>query len=119
MAMLGMVASGELTERILEAPEEMTSKDLTEVMKISLDRGGYAPITKSETKSTHLILGADDLAKIKQSTQESANGRVIHRRPTKTLSADIGGDTIGASDSNRAVPTDTPRKGLTLEGLDL
>ena len=119
MAMLGMVASEELTERILEAPEEMTSKDLTEVMKISLDRGGYAPITKSETKSTHLVLGPADLAKIKQSTEESANGRVIHRRPTKTLPADIGRDTNSDADSERAVPSDPPRKGLTLEGLDL
>jgi hypothetical protein len=119
MVVLGMVASEELNERIVDDPESISTKDLTEILKASLDRGGHAPITKSETKSTHIVLSAEDMLKIKMETMESQNGRVIHRRPTKTLPSDSGSSDLDDADTRGALQDSEEPKGLTLEGLDL
>lgn len=119
MAMLGMVAAEELQDRIVEGAEEIATRDLTDILRHALDRGGYAPVSKSETKSTHVVLSADDMLKIKQQTQENSNGRVIHRRPTKTLPSNPGADSISDANTKGAVAGTSSLEGITLEGLDL
>ncbi len=117
MAMLGMVAAEELNDRIIDSPEELTTKDLTEIMKVSLDRGGYAPVTKSEKKHVH-ILDSEQLTKIKESVHAESSGQVFERRPAKTLPASAG-SVQNDTDSSRPVAGTKTSQGLTLEGLDL
>lgn len=118
MAMLGMIAAEELQERILEGAEDLATRDLTDILRHALDRGGYAPVTKSETKTTH-TLDPNAIQALKAATQENQNGRVIHRRPTKTLPADSRTVDVSISGTSGAVAETKTLAGLTLEGLDL
>jgi hypothetical protein len=64
MLSLGIAASEELQERILESPEEIGTKTLIDIMTSALDRGGHAPKTRHE--HAHVVLSKDDLEAIKR-----------------------------------------------------
>jgi len=65
MVVLGLSASEEILDRLENDPELISTKELVDVIKAGLDRGGHAPVAKSETKSLSVVLGADDLAALK------------------------------------------------------
>lgn len=68
MVTLGLSASEEILDRLEAEPDLISTKELVEVVKASLDRGGHAPIAKSENKSLSVTLTADDLAAMKEGT---------------------------------------------------
>jgi len=86
LVLLGLDAAAELHERIVENPEEVSSKTLVEIMTASLDRSGHSPVHKH----AFTFLSKDDISKIK----EAAPISVIRSRhepvPPKTLPSDSG-----------------------------
>jgi predicted transcriptional regulator len=118
MVMLGMVAAEELNDRIEEAAEDVTTKDLTEIMKLALDRGGYAPVTKSESKNLHAHMSLSELEALKQEVKSGQKGQVFKRTSTQTLPQNSGTDADNV-DNSGAVSGTKETQGLTLEGLGL
>lgn len=58
MGTLGLTAMQLLQERMEEAPEEMSDKDLREISRDMLDRIGYGPQTKSTNVNVNVDLSA-------------------------------------------------------------
>jgi predicted transcriptional regulator len=118
MVMLGMVAAEEIQARIEEDAEDVATRDLTEIMKLSLDRGGYAPVQKSESKNLHAHLNSEDLLKLKQGVNNDQTGQVFVRTASKALPTNPQTRDCNADDSGSVRGTEET-EGLTLEGLGL
>lgn len=71
MVVLGLSASEELLERIIESPDSVTNKELREILQAALDRGGHSPVTRKE--SVTAVLTAEDLRAMK----EQSKGAII------------------------------------------
>lgn len=71
MTLLGLAAGEEIMDRLDEDPALISTKELVEVVKASLDRGGHAPVTKSENKHVHALLSTEDLAAMKSAQGET------------------------------------------------
>ena len=69
LAMLGLDASAELTDRLVEKPESFTNTQLIELTKATLDRAGYNPVAKSVSAS--VSISPDELAQIRGSLPQS------------------------------------------------
>lgn len=74
LELLGFDVVEVLHERVLDDPEEMTTKSLVDVMTAVLDRSGHSPIqrTKAETG-----LSDEELLKIKEAVKGSQLGSVM------------------------------------------
>lgn len=64
VAALGTSAAEALHERVLENPDDISTKDLTALLSAALDRGGFAPIQK--TVAATLTLPPDEVAELKR-----------------------------------------------------
>lgn len=118
MVMLGLTAAEELQDRIENEAEDMSTKDLVEVLTRTLDRGGYSPVTKSESKNLHAHVSLDDLQKIKQGVSNEQSGRVFTRTAAKAVSANPE-PKAGNANFAGAVPETEETEGITIEGLGL
>lgn len=74
LAVLGLDASAELTDRLVEKPESFTNTQLIELTKATLDRAGYNPVAKSLNAS--VSISTDELAQLRGSVPQS-NVRVL------------------------------------------
>lgn len=74
MAVLGLDAADELQERLENNPESFSVGQLTELMKASLDRGGFSPVQK--TQSVNMSITPEMLAKIRNTHKDSTEGQV-------------------------------------------
>lgn len=121
MVQLGLTAADTLLERIIEFPEEISTKDLTELLKSTLDRGGHAPVTRSESKHLHATIPADALEALKG---EILNGGTVynkHEKLVEVLPASGGSFTLtsGAS-GDRTLGVEVPAgKGGKGPGTDV
>jgi len=64
----------ELQRRLDESPETISTKDLTEVVKVTADRGGYAPVKRSESQL--LVATPDELRRMKEQYERDKTGTV-------------------------------------------
>lgn len=74
MATLGLDAADELQERLETNPESFSVGQLTELMKATLDRGGFSPVQK--TQSVSMSVTPETLAKIRSAHREATQGQV-------------------------------------------
>lgn len=95
---LGLVATEELMERLLESPEEMSERDLLEILKATMDRSGNGPT--STQQSVSFRLGADDIASIK----EAADGEKVVPRSSRTAGRVIEHESVGPDSSSEGEP---------------
>ena len=65
MATLGLDASAELSDRLVEKPESFTNTQLIELTKATLDRAGYNPVAKS--LNANVSVSAEELAQLRAS----------------------------------------------------
>jgi hypothetical protein len=98
MASLGTMAAEELLARIEEEPELLGNKDLVEVLKASLDRGGYAPVSKVVKEHT---LGQELLEQIKNEAHIIEGERVDEKEATVPHDS---GAPVGGADATLALP---------------
>lgn len=113
MAGIAMNASEELQERLEEKPESLTNKELLEVLKVTNDRGGNSPVSRS--LSANITLGANEIAAIRQEVKQKEHGRIIeatsnYQRPE-----------VGEDDNKSAPETSSGEtaQGLKGEGEDV
>ena len=92
MVMLGLSASEEILDRLETEPELLSTKDLVDVIKAGLDRGGHAPVAKTESKSLSVVLGPEDLAAMKEGASSTILDKAtIHaeiKKPSPPLPTD-------------------------------
>lgn len=69
MAQLGVDAADILLHRIDNDPESIGTDQLRQILVSALDRGGHAPVQRSQ--SLNVNLSAEELMKIKQASNES------------------------------------------------
>lgn len=74
MATLGIDAADELQERLETNPESFSVGQLTELMKATLDRGGYSPVQK--TQSVSMSVTPEALARIRANHAAVTQGQV-------------------------------------------
>lgn len=84
MLELGLSATEELHERVLNEPENIGTKTLVEIMTATLDRGGHAP--KSEHRHIHAVLSKEDIAALKAAAQ---SGGVVFREAAVEPAGDL------------------------------
>ena len=121
MVALGLDATAELHERIVEDPASVSNKDLTEIMKASLDRGGHSPVHRSVSASTSL--SAEELARIKAEVASAQAGTVIDvtaeeaegGEETLPVPEDPGAE-VGAASPGRSETEPTPEAPARLPG---
>ena len=108
MLALGQTASQELLERLEQAPEEFSHKELRELIKVSMDRGGNAPIRQTEHRE--LRFSRSELVEIKQEVQARA----------PTVAKDSGAAVEGEFEpvGSPWVKEEAPPR-ITLEGIGL
>ena len=83
MATLGLDAADELQERLETNPESFSVGQLTELMKATLDRGGFSPVQK--TQSVSMSVTPEALAKIREKHREATQGQVQILASEETL----------------------------------
>lgn len=113
VAALGTTAAQVLHDRLLESPEDVSTKDLTQLLSTALDRGGYAPVQK--TISTTTNLGPEELEALREALGSAPRrSRVIEGAyaqegvsgvPTSEESS------LGVSEPEAAVPAEAPTRG--------
>lgn len=99
-------------ERLLDNPESFNNKELTEIIKVSNDRGGNNPVQKSETKT--LVLSAQDLINLKAGVAERQNGQVRKVNLTeeaKRVKDFVEGKNRQISESSRTLEAGTDVRG--------
>lgn len=69
MAVLGLDASAELADRLVDKPESFTNTQLIELTKASLDRAGFNPVAKSLNAT--VSISNDELAELKSGLSRS------------------------------------------------
>jgi len=74
LAGLSLDAVGVLSERIIDAPDEVKTSELLDIAKLGLDRTGFGPSTKTETSVQHLT--KETLDDLKAALQDRT-GKVI------------------------------------------
>lgn len=72
LALLSSDILGEIQDRLEQKPESFSPGALAELAKLTLDRAGFAPVTKSVA----ITASASDLAAIKAKARESQNETV-------------------------------------------
>lgn len=82
LATLGMDASAELSDRLVDKPESFTNTQLIELTKATLDRAGYNPVAKSLTAS--VSVSPEELATLKASIPSSVEVREVMDATYKT-----------------------------------
>lgn len=82
LATLGMDASAELSDRLVDKPESFTNTQLIELTKATLDRAGYNPVAKSLTAS--VSVSPEELASLKASIPSSVEVREVMDATYKT-----------------------------------
>jgi len=87
VADLGVTTAEVLHERLIENPETMSNKDLVNLLQVSLDRGGYAPVQKSVSLSGHI--DAEALSAMKAALG-SAPERIIEGEAHEISEEDSG-----------------------------
>ena len=110
---LGLSISEELMERLINAPEGISTKDLNELLKSTLDRGGHSPVHKSESISA--VLSVEELTQIKAAVTEAQKGG-SNAAKAKEVPAGSG-TTMGATRADGATELEAaPTTGLESEG---
>lgn len=75
LATLGMDASAELSDRLIDKPESFTNTQLIELTKATLDRAGYNPVAKSLT--ANVSVSSDELAQLRASVPSNVEVREV------------------------------------------
>lgn len=114
MAGIAMNAAEELQDRLEENPAGITNKELLETIKVTNDRGGNAPISRSQNQT--VVLTAADLAAIRAEVKGKEHGRIIEAQAESHIEPEVGeGD-------NQSAPTNSSTEetqGLPSERKDL
>ena len=64
LATLSLDAIGEIQERLAEKPDSISTSQLIELSKVTLDRAGYSPVSKSQNISESM--SAEELRELRQ-----------------------------------------------------
>lgn len=64
LATLSLDAIGEIQERLAEKPDSISTSQLIELSKVTLDRTGYSPVSKSQNIS--VSMSAEELRELRQ-----------------------------------------------------
>lgn len=64
LATLSLDAMGEIQERLAEKPDSISTSQLIELSKVTLDRAGYSPVAKSQNIS--VSMSAEELRELRQ-----------------------------------------------------
>ena len=64
LATLSLDAIGEIQERLAEKPDSISTSQLIELSKVTLDRAGYSPVAKSQNIS--VSMSAEELRELRQ-----------------------------------------------------
>lgn len=64
LATLSLDAIGEIQERLAEKPDSISTSQLIELSKVTLDRAGYSPVAKSQNIS--VSMSAEELKELRQ-----------------------------------------------------
>lgn len=64
LATLSLDAIGEIQERLAEKPDSISTSQLIELSKVTLDRAGYSPVVKSQNIS--VSMSAEELRELRQ-----------------------------------------------------
>ena len=64
LATLSLDAIGEIQERLAEKPDSISTSQLIELSKVTLDRAGYSPVSKSQNIS--VSMSAEELRELRQ-----------------------------------------------------
>lgn len=90
MVTLGLDAAAELHERILERPEEISNKTLVNVLESALDRGGHAPVKRSE--NVNATLTTEEIATLRAAGNSAVRTKeeVLQSSPGAVLGNPVG-----------------------------
>jgi len=75
LAVLGLSSVEELAERLEDAPEGFTNRELMELSALGLDRAGFAPVSKAAAP-TSAVLTVEIIDKLKSEIEARRNGTV-------------------------------------------
>ena len=101
---VGLVATEELLQRLLDDPEQFTVNALVETVKATLDRAGHGPVSKKE--SVELKLTGEELARMKAEAQV---GEVIDVETAMEALPASGGADEGGAGGGPGVSETSPR----------
>lgn len=68
LATLSLDAIGEIQERLAEKPDSISTSQLIELSKVTLDRAGYSPVAKSQNIS--VSMSAEELRELRQAANK-------------------------------------------------
>lgn len=68
LATLSLDAIGEIQERLAEKPDSISTSQLIELSKVTLDRAGYSPVAKSQNIS--VSMSAEELRELRQAANQ-------------------------------------------------
>lgn len=88
----------ELQDRLEVAPETYTNRELLEAVKVTNDRGGNSPISRSQVQVA--VLSQGDIQKIKEEVKASQNGHIIEAQAITYNPGLEVGETIDGTSSN-------------------
>lgn len=99
LSLLGLDAAAELHERIIDNPEEVSTKTLMEVAAMALDRSGHNPINKNVVLTKEDLDALKSAAKTGEIVQRSAGAgvsRVLPETPLGRQEISSGSEGTGA-----------------------
>lgn len=91
LAALGIDSIDELQKRLDESPEDFTLNQLMELAKMTLDRAGHGPTTKSQNTSMVALITPTQLENIKREVQRRENGAVLSIGASRDKGSEVGG----------------------------
>ena len=109
---LALDAAQELSERLNENPDGVSTSQLMEVIKLGADRTGHGPSSSLTVRS--FSLSAEDLRKLKEEVDGSARGRVLPKEDQEPGVGRIGQQAALAQDPAPGLPS--PGDELRAEG---
>lgn len=117
VAALGVTAAEVLQERLEEAPEAVSIKELTNILSTALDRGGFAPVQKSIAVSGSFA--PEDIEALKAAlgqapTRERLSHTITVEKEASSVPTDSGAQ-VGAAFGEASPSAETP-SGLPGEG---
>lgn len=68
LATLSLDAIGEIQERLAEKPDSISTSQLIELSKVTLDRAGYSPVAKSQNIS--VSMSVEELRELRQAANK-------------------------------------------------
>lgn len=108
VAALGVTAAEALHDRLLDRPDDISTKDLTNLLATALDRGGYAPVQKSISVSSNM--GAAEIAALREALGTAPRKERIIEGDYSNVPADTAPG-MGSTDDKAVVSAEASEGG--------